>query len=345
MRYMDNSKKSYAFKTVSKIISFFVLLVLLLEFICNGLTATKLADYPSRNEFFQMVNAEENNTIDIVFIGDSTVMKSIVPMQIWNEVQVTSILMSYSVMQPSEGYFDLEKVFNTQKPKYVFVDTSFLVQEKDMQYSKFYLDKAKSCVDYLSYELEGMLNKYFPVMKYKSSWRNRGIKEWISIHPNSINSIFKGYKYVNDIVPLDKNTLTRDNAEIDYLYCGDKYYHKLKKLCEKNGSELVLITVPHIKSWSKAKHKKIIEMIGSDEVKYIDFDLSISELIKDFDWNTDSEDGGSHLNYYGAKKTTSAIEKYLVDELRLKPTPLTKEQKDKWNNDAKIFYTYIEENA
>lgn len=62
------------------------------------------------------------------------------------------------------------------------------------------------------------------------------------------------------------------------------------------------------------KHNSYLQLSKKIEVAYLDLNL-ISEI--DINWESDSYDGGEHLNYNGAVKVSSFIGNYLKENYNL----------------------------
>lgn len=326
-----------------RIVCFLILFIGIMYYLSNVLTTTKeltAEDYPTRNSFWQNINAEDNNTIDAMFIGDSTVMHAVNPIQIWKDEAITSYIMSYTVMKPEEAYFDLKKLFKTQSPKNVFLEATFLVTLNKGNF-EYFTDKTKNIVDYSEDQISGTINTYLPVMKYKTAWKTTKFSDLIHFHPSKINSIFKGYKYASETVPFTGEHNKKVNAIAKYKDNGNVYFDKIYNLCKENNCTLSLVTFPQGSVWNQVLHDKVECLAEDYGVKYIDYDLDMDKLVPDFSWKTDTKDGGGHLNYRGATKITKAVENDMVTYFSMNSTSLNSAQTNKWNNDKNDFYKAI----
>lgn len=331
-------------KNLLRVISFMLVLTLIMwYFSFNVLTSTKSKEYrfPTRNMYFQTIKGEDKDTVDVLFVGDSSMMYAVNPIQLWDDEKITSFILSYTMMRPYEAYFDIHKTFKTQSPKVLFLETSFLVDAFDKD-NDFSTRKVKSVMDYCEFQITGGIDYVLPVMKYRNTIAKVRPSDFIKKHPQAIDSAFKGYNYESikkktKIKPIDDS-----DKVIEYIDCGDIYFDKIYNLCQKNNCELVLLTVPHIGYWSSAKHDKITELAEKYNVKYVDYNENVKSIRPKFSWKTDSKDGGYHLNYSGATKLTKTIEKYLVKDLKVEPTQLTESEVEQWNNDSQSFYKSIE---
>ena len=116
-----------------------------------------------------------------------------------------------------------------------------------------------------------------------------------------------------------------------------EYLEKMRVLCEKNGSELVLIKAPTNSRgywWYDEWEEQINEYAAKNNVAYYNFIPLADEM--GIDWQTDTYDGGLHLNVYGAEKFTE----YLGD-LLAKNHGLTSSKNDA--ESATVWNAYLEE--
>ncbi len=337
--------KKYIF-LLTRLICFCIVIVLFLGYLSYISKAPKLNDYLSRNEYWQTMRAEDDNTIDIMFVGDSSFTASVIPIQIWEKEKITSYILGYTFMHPSEAYHELKKTFDSQKPKCVFLEVSFLaeyVSDTDKR-SQLAIDKTNSFIKYLDEEINSSLYELFPYFKYKSSLEDMALSDYIAKRPVALNNFYKGCNYFYTVKPFDykqSSYLYTSNDKAVFSDSAEEYFDKIYKLCKKNQTELVMVYVPQIADWSMKKHDLLNSLSIKYDVPFVDYNIDTETKIEGFSWNTDTRDGGVHLNCFGAEKFTKAICQYMKDELNLKQTQLTDSQILKWNDDAKLFYDTV----
>lgn len=79
----------------------------------------------SRNVSYSY-RAEDDNVLDVVFIGNSNAYRAFNPVQLWEDKQITSCVIGKPMMTMSNAYSILEDMFKTQKPKVVVFETNCL---------------------------------------------------------------------------------------------------------------------------------------------------------------------------------------------------------------------------
>ena len=115
--------------------------------------------------------------------------------------------------------------------------------------------------------------------------------------------------------------VTYEHAEkplVDYSFHEDcwMYLDMMRELCEKYGTELVLVKAPSLSPiWWDQWDKQIEEYAEKYDLVFWNF-LDYQEEIG-IDWSVDTYDTGLHLNVYGAEKMSSFFGQLLVDTFDL----------------------------
>ena len=302
---------------------------------------------------------EDNNTIDVVFIGNSDVYRAINPVQIWEKEGITSCDVGMPRMTAYDAYRKLGNLFKKQQPKLVVLETDciFTTSNTFDEQGKIIND---SPVNDLSENVNSGLNNLktqfknlddailsgisynFPLAKYKYRWKQIKLKDFVN-RKGKYSYFAKGFIYDNQKKPFTHgDTYMQDGScpkeVIDEITM--KSLNNICSLCSENGAQLMLLSVPSGNSWNINKHNLIKDYADEKGIKFVDFNKDI-QLVSGFDWNTDTKDEGNHLNCFGAEKVTDAVIKILKDDYRLERSSLNDEQMKKWNSDAKKYYTEI----
>lgn len=80
----------------------------------------------------------EKNTIDVLFLGPSTVYNSVSPLRIYNKSEITSFVLATPGQPMQCSYYILEEALKTQNPEIVFLEVTEMVQN-DIDW-QFYLE-------------------------------------------------------------------------------------------------------------------------------------------------------------------------------------------------------------
>lgn len=267
--------------------------------------------YPRANGIF----SEPKDSIDTVFIGDSEVYHSFIPLNIWRDYGITS----YDVSSPSQKLVYsmefLKKTFENQSPKIVFLETNAI-------FRKSYLE------DEITYKAE----QIFPVFRYHDRWKNLQLKDFSATVEYTANENNKGYYFTKKSKPATdkaiKEYMKYSDVSAPILSTNKKYLNGIAKFCKTHGAKLVLISTPSTKNWNYQRHNAM-EAISKDlGVDYIDTNLLRDDI--PIDWKKDTKDKGDHLNYNGAVKLTDYVGKYL-DDTKLFKDKRNDPSYDNWN--------------
>lgn len=267
--------------------------------------------YPRANGIF----SGPKDSIDTVFIGDSEVYHSFIPLNIWRDYGITS----YDVSSPSQKLVYsmefLKKTFENQSPKIVFLETNAI-------FRKSYLE------DEITYKAE----QIFPVFRYHDRWKNLQLKDFSATVEYTANENNKGYYFTKKSKPATdkaiKEYMKYSDVSAPILSTNKKYLNGIAKFCKTHGARLVLISTPSTKNWNYQRHNTM-EAISKDlGVDYIDTNLLRDDI--PIDWKKDTKDKGDHLNYNGAVKLTDYVGKYL-DDTKLFKDKRNDPSYDNWN--------------
>lgn len=267
--------------------------------------------YPRVNGIF----SEPKDSIDTVFIGDSEVYHSFIPLNIWRDYGITS----YDVSSPSQmlvySMEFLKKTFENQSPKIVFLETNAI-------FRKSYLE------DEITYKAE----QIFPVFRYHDRWKNLQLKDFSATVEYTANENNKGYYFTKKSKPATdkaiKEYMKYSDVSAPILSTNRKYLNGIAKFCKNHGAKLVLISTPSTKNWNYQRHNAM-EAVSKDlGVDYIDTNLLRDDI--PIDWKKDTKDKGDHLNYNGAVKLTDYVGKYL-DDTKIFKDKRNDPSYDNWN--------------
>ena len=95
------------------------------------------------------------------------------------------------------------------------------------------------------------------------------------------------------------------------------YLDKIRELCDKNGIKLVLVKAPSLSpEWYDTWNQQIVDYAQKYDLDYVNLLEKADEV--GIDYNTDTYDGGLHMNIYGAEKCADYLGRYLKEHFSLK---------------------------
>ena len=141
-------------------IFFAVLLGLLLFVSClfDPVSWFRKGKIQDRNQSFAGIQAEKENTIDVLVLGDSEAYTSISPLKLWKNHGFTTYVCGQSSQKIQEAYYMLKTALKTQSPKLVILETNMFFRYEGL---------VKSVETSLT-EASGY---YIPLIKYHNLWK------------------------------------------------------------------------------------------------------------------------------------------------------------------------------
>lgn len=265
---------------------------------------------------------EPEETIDVLFIGDSVSYCSVIPVQIWRDYGITSYMCGTSLQKLYYSKEFLLKTFETQSPKIVMLEGTPIFN------NFMYKETIRMAVE-----------RVFPVFRYHDRWKNFDTMLELDTGLRAEythQEVSKGYYYSPAVEVVDAGDYTKPTDEVAGILADNKRtLLEIMEFCEKNGAELILYSAPNTLTWTPAGHNALVQLAEELGLTYFDMNYMPEEV--PIDWSTDSFDGGDHLNYDGAQKVTAYLGKYLAEKGIFKDKRAEEYYKS-WNDAQKEFY-------
>ena len=169
-----------------------------------------------------------------------------------------------------------------------------------------------------------------PVTKYHELW-----KVMLGDKDSPTKEHFKGFEVRDTIAGYSGEEYMFPTEDTTRVRAISRFFmKKLKKLCDENDIELILVSMPSPVNYNYEIHNGIDDFAKELGVTYIDFNLMRDEIA--LDWNTDILDYNDHLNYYGTKKTSNWLMNYLKENYDIEKRT-DEELVNRWNNELNEF--------
>lgn len=268
-------------------ILFILIFILLLTIINIPFQKYQKYGYQYANNITK-VNYLENHQIDPdgIVLGDSVGWAAINPTVFKKELGVKL----YNACTPgqdfSDSYLMLETALRTQKFKFVILEANAYFN--------------------ITNPLKFLTSKVFPAIHYHSFQKLKKTAK-------SVGNGKDGFNDSDVVVPYGggQSYLDRQSRFV-YVNLSTRYYlSKMIELCRQNDLPLVIVNTPNAASWTNQKHAILEAALTNENVYYLDLNQQVEQM--QYDWLTDSRDGGDHCNHSGAKKVSSFLVKYLKE--------------------------------
>ncbi len=294
------------------------------------LLLSSFAVSPKEGEVYDIISVREklyeirhiqDDTLDVLFTGDSLVFRDISPLRIWNETGITSYDLSEGAMRLCDQYMMIKKVCKRQHPKLLVLETDVMTKDASPYKDDFALPT-------------NLVEKIFPIFHYHTFYKafhlfdDEDVPLWHT----------RGYDPVDGIEPYegDPDYMNTPSDPVELELLNLKYLGEILKYCDDKDITVLLISLPSPGNYNSETHKTIKAWADEHSLDYLDMNLLNGEM--GIDWKTDTKDGGDHLNPSGAEKVSTFLAGYLEDNYDL-ADHRKDEQYDEWNRDHDKLYS------
>ena len=266
---------------------------------------------------------DETERHEILFVGDCEVYENFSPDVLWTEYGLTSYFRGSAQQLIWQSYWLLAEMLERETPDVVVFNVLSMKYDTPqneaynrmsidgMKLSKYKLGSVKASMT----EEETALSYLVPLLRYHSRWSELTTEDvtYLFRRDRVSNS---GYLMNVHVKPVD--TIPDGKPLADYSFgsvCRD-YLERMRLLCEEKGVAFVLIKAPSLwPYWYDEWDAQIKSYAESHNVPYVNLLARADEI--GIDWQTDTYDGGLHLNVYGAEKTARWFGAWLTERYDL----------------------------
>jgi len=289
---------------------------------------------------------EPENSLDIIFLGNSDVYRGVSPIYLWREYGYASYVRSTPGQKLWVSYYQLLETLKYQTPKLVVFAVDSLFNEEhsgEGNYRKTFDPMRLSAVKIqaildpvFEFDFDTKSSYLFPFIRYHSRW-NQLTEEDISFYSRDDKHFpHKGMDMSGDIKPYEGGySYMEDRGET--VAIGEragKYMELIIELCREKGMQLLFVEIPSTDSWTLAKSQATTVYAQEKGIPFIDLNLATEDF--GFDWLLHTSDNGDHLNVWGAEVVTSYLGRYLSENYEL-PDHRGEASYSRWEEDTLIY--------
>ncbi len=292
--------------------------------------------------------AEEENSLDVIFMGNSDTYRGITPMEIWNDYNITSYNFVSAGQRMWTGYYMLIEALKTQKPKVIMlnIDGIFSTNQSSMSnYQKVFdtmlisKNKINAIMDpAFNFSYGRKLAYVFPIIAYHTRY-NELTSEDFKYAYSDYHNPYKGLDISVDSKPFKGDYITNSDDVWPLDDKVTKYLDKFVQKCREEKIDLEFIWVPSPDSWSAEKSNAVKEYTLKNDIDFIDLNYIYKDI--NIDFTTDTADGGDHLNIYGATKVSKYLGEYLNNNYSFEKHD--KNTIKRWNKDYKEYIKILKD--
>ncbi|MDO4341430.1 MAG: hypothetical protein Q4C44_01650 [bacterium] len=282
---------------------------------------------------------EKENSLDVLFLGNSDVYRGVSPIEIYKNTGIASYNYVASGERIWTGYYLFLEALESQSPSVIVLNVDGIFSSSHSSFANYRkafdnmrLDKNKVNAindEAFDFNFVKRVSFYLPIFNYHSRYSELNRNDFKYAFSKLHNS-YKGLD-MTTVRVAPRKTFNVDGAEI-----SDKameYLNKIKDECAKRKIKLVLMWLPSLDSYSIERGKVIADYAYKNSLPFLDLNINYKSF--DLDFKEDSSDGGDHLNVYGAEKVSKYLGEYLVKNYSF--SKHDKSVTDVWDRDVKIY--------
>ena len=304
-------------KTTASVLTVILAFVLLLGFFTTLLQPKYMEDLVEGSMISQYYR--EYGDHDVIFIGDCEVYANFNPMELYREQGITAYVRGTSQQLIWQSYYILEETFRYEIPKVVVYNVNAMRYSEPVSeaFNRLTIDQMKwssqkvGIIQASMMEEENFWSYVFPILRYHSRF-DELTREDLTYLLKFRDNTWNGHLVNQEVNPV--GTLPTKRMLPDYQF-GDicyEYLDKMRQLCEENGVELILIKAPSLYPyWYEEYDVQIQDYADKYGLTYYNFLNDVDAI--GIDYQTDTYDGGLHLNLQGAKKLSHWFGKILAE--------------------------------
>ena len=333
-------------KIILRIITFTIIGIILF-FILSNILVPKTEYTTIIKGFYE----EPKDTLDILFIGDSSIYRGISPMQLWKEYGYTGYDFSSPAQKVWDEYYCLKEVLQYQSPKLLVINVENLFDPEPMKngYQRHLYDNmkfGKNKIDAIRdpqsmISTSRQLSFIVPLLRFHDRWKELTDEDFEGAFGKiyQSNDVFKGCWLGKNIKAYEQSgAKPRKHKNNSIAQNTGKYLDKIKTVCDNNNIELMLIFPPSPRKWGNERHDNVQKWADINNVKFLDVNKHMDELA--IDWKKDTYDGGDHLNQWGTQKLTALIGKFINSNYTL-PNHKDDENYQSWNEELVRYEEFV----
>lgn len=284
---------------------------------------------------------------DVLFLGDSSVMNGIMPMELYQKYGITAYCLASGNSRLPMTYWKLMYALDHMTPKLVMLSAAdgnapeLTDPESEWLHVAFdgfpmTLTKIRAILELTDQEgtdksgtsySDIRKEMFFPLMKYHSRWSSLTEED---LHP--VYNMMKGFVPLTHVSDPDVEAKLADPDDCAPEQGYDfAYMRKIIELCQERGIPVVVYQAPYpIREFSHRGIHTSAKIAAEYGVPMLDFPA----MDRVVDYYVDCADPGGHLNVSGSAKLTDFLGDYMSRHYDLpdrREDPAYAEWKNDWN--------------
>ena len=262
--------------------------------------------------------AEPENSLEVLAIGDSLLMCGYSPLDVWTQRGYTGFgcctgnqRLTQSLRMLEAFCANLTHHLADDNFDMLIVDFNALQTVNLLDFADQVVLGSNAALDSQDILRDRVL-PLIPALEYHDNWKIFSPKGFLRAPDYSYLHPQKGTHFLYDRdpqVPEEADSYMEDLGEQEPIAGANRrYFQKIARFCQEKGIRLVLVSVPSPSNWSYARHSAVQTLAEHYGLTYLDMNLEDLGI----DWYTDKSTEGDHLNYLGTQKVSAFLGDYLA---------------------------------
>lgn len=245
---------------------------------------------------------------DVIFIGDCEVYANFTPMELYREAGITAYVRGTPQQLIWQSYYVLRDTLRYETPRAVVLNVNAMRYDAPVseEYNRLTIDGMRWSMDKVGIiqasmtEDEDFLSYVFPILRYHARFDKLTEEDFTYLFQVK-DTTWNGHLINQAVNPM--GTLPVKKPLPSYTFsdvCYD-YLDKIRTLCAENGIELILIKAPSAYPYWYDEYdvqmEDYAEKYGLSFYNCLDYVGTVG-----ISYETDTYDGGLHMNLAGATK-------------------------------------------
>lgn len=241
------------------------------------------------------------NSLDVLFLGDSEAYTTLSPMQMWRQWGFTSYTSGTPLQLVMYSNTLLHRALSSQSPKVVVFETNSFYTRTNV-----------------STALARTVQDVFPVFEYHNRWKSLTMADFTTTPTATWTDDNRGFTIRTDVKAADATNYMTPRSDVTKVPpLNLVYVEEMVSYCRSKGITPVFLSTPSTVNWNMAKHNGMVQLASELGVDYLDLNVGDAAKAVGIDWSEDSTDGGDHLNFHGAQKVSTYVGAYLEEQYGL----------------------------
>ena len=267
---------------------------------------------------------EEENTIDVLFIGSSLTYCNIIPAVFWEQTGLTAWDVTGPELTVPGAYHYLVEALKTQSPQVVFIEISAALYARYTGFTKTVIGQMPWGLNRLEMTLregepENRLGLLFPMFFYHSRWSELSEDDWTVFLEGYDRDLNAGYTFLNQY-RVPQGYVERTDAGLD----GEnnarnlEYLERIAGLCLEEGITPVFYESPAASTMPRELMAPIYETLSAiDGAVLVNFNEHREAIGAELEG--DYYDA-LHYNAAGAEKFSIFLAGWVTEHLETVPS-------------------------